>query len=79
MTFLFFFIFKQFAGKRRLGPSWDLVGEVYCDSENKNNFFSFSEEQGLSTTVKPSTFGFAGPAMARLNEVAVGREGSTLT
>lgn len=60
-------------------PAGMLVGEVYCDSENKNNFFRFSEEQGLSTTVKPSTFGFAGPAMARLNEVAVGREGSTLT
>lgn len=26
-----------------------------------------------------SAFGVAGPVMARLNEVAVGREGSTLT
>lgn len=34
---------------------------------------------GSLTTAFSSTFGIAGSVMSRLNEVAVGREGSTLT
>lgn len=59
------------------------VGKVYSDMNRVtiNKTFQGSGETFLAVYPRPfsSTFGIAGPVMARLNEVAVGREGSTLT
>lgn len=67
----------------RINSDGMYVGKVYSDMNRVtiNKTFQGSGETFLAVYPRPfsSTFGIAGPVMARLNEVAVGREGSTLT
>ncbi len=68
--------------RSRINPDGMYVGKVYSDM-NRVTINKTFQRSGRLLAVYPrpfsSTFGIAGPVMAWLNEVAVGREGSTLT
>lgn len=67
---------------KRLKKDGMYVGKVYSE-RNRVTINTTFQRRGKCLAVYPrpfsSTFGIAGPVMAWLNEVAVGREGSTLT
>lgn len=68
--------------RSRINPDGMYVGKVYSEM-NRVKINKTFQGSGRLLAVNPqpfsSTFGFAGPVIAWLYEVAVGREGSTLT
>lgn len=68
--------------RSRISPGGMYGGKVYSEVTQSENKYNFSGRRDLLAVCPhrfSSSFGIAGPVMMGLNEVAVGREGSTLT
>lgn len=68
--------------RSRINPDGMYVGKVYSQMNRvkiNKTFQGGGRRLAVNPQPFPSTFGIAGPVVVWLNEVAVGREGSTLT